>query len=114
MGRISITLDDSIIEEIDRRRGDDASRSTYAAGIIMQQLRSTHAADPDHDAAHTQQIRIEYQEEKIRDLLEERNYYRGEIARLQQTNNFLTGRLLPPPRPGILSRIKASLTGGGE
>jgi len=56
-------------------------------------------------------IRATYQEQTIADLRADREYLRGEIARVQQENSALVHRLLPPPRAGALSRFKRWVTG---
>jgi len=59
-------------------------------------------------------IRADYQEQTIADLRADREYLRGEIARMQQENSALVHRLLPPPRTGVLSRFKRWMTGKPE
>jgi predicted RNase H-like nuclease (RuvC/YqgF family) len=60
-------------------------------------------------------IRVDNLEQTIADLRADREYLRGEIARMQQENSALIHRLLPPPRTGgVLSRLKRWMTGEPE
>jgi len=60
-------------------------------------------------------IRVDYLEQTIADLRADREYLRGEIARMQQENIALMHRLLPPPRAGgVVSRIRRWWSGSGE
>ncbi len=65
--------------------------------------------------------RADYLEQTIADLRADKEYLRGEIARLQQEigrlaqeNSLLTHRLLPAPAGGVVSRIRRWWSGGGE
>jgi len=59
--------------------------------------------------------RADYLEQTIADLRADKEYLRGEIARVQQENSLLTHRLLPPPRAGgVVSRIRRWWSGSGE
>jgi len=58
--------------------------------------------------------RADYLEQTIADLRADKEYLRGEIARVQQENSLLTHRLLPAPAGGVVSRIRRWWSGSGE
>ncbi|MDD3072039.1 MAG: ribbon-helix-helix protein, CopG family [Methanoculleus horonobensis] len=123
--RFSVTMDDDLIEAIDREAGRNGiPRTEWIRNACTEQL--TPAAPgptPEEHQAHQVEVielrtRTAYQERTIADLTADREYHRGEIARLQQEiarvqqeNSLLTHRLLPPPRAGALSRFKRWVTG---
>lgn len=126
--RFSITIPDETTHQIDieaEREGISRSQWVYQACIDrltrsapeIHQERTTAnqtITTIDHPEVIDLRVRCEYQEQTIKDLRDERGYLRGEIARLQQVNDTITQRLLPPPRVGIFTRMKRALSGGEE
>ena len=115
--RFSVTMPDDLIERIDTAAAEEKiTRTEWIRNACTDQL--TPAAPgptPEEHQAHQVEVielrtRTAYQERTIADLTADREYLRGEIARVQQENSLLTHRLLPPPRAGALSRFKRWVT----
>ena len=122
--RFSITMPDDLVEQID----EEADRTGETRADWIRQActdRLTRPAPEEHQAHQVEVIelrtRTAYQEKTIADLTADREYHRGEIARLQQEiarlaqeNSLLTHRLLPAPAGGVVSRIRRWWSGSGE
>ena len=119
--RFTLTMPDDLVEQID----EEAERTgTPRAEWIRQACTDAlHPVAPgptpeEHQAHQVEVIelrtRTAYLEQTIADLRADKEYLRGEIARVQQENSLLTHRLLPPPRAGALSRVRRWLSGGDE
>ncbi len=126
--RFSLTMEDSLVEQIDEEaRQTGTTRAEWIRQTCTDAL-TTEAPGPtpeEHQAHQVEVIelrtRTAYQERTIADLTADREYHRGEIARLQQEigrlaqeNSLLTHRLLPPPAGGVVSRIRRWWSGSGE
>jgi len=114
-------MPDDLIERIDTAAAEEKiTRTEWIRNACTDQL--TPAAPGPTPEEHRElmaevqavTIRATYQEQTIADLRADREYLRGEIARVQQENSALVLRLLPPPRPGALSRFKRWLSGEPE
>lgn len=107
MARISITVDDVTVQQIDDLRGED-SRSGYAARIIMQHLAAPKDHTPDHDATGAihdmQQARIVDLEEQVRQWRDQADAWQSAAASFRE--------LIPVKREGLFSRVRGYLTGG--
>ena len=119
---------DDLVEQID----EEAERTGNPRAEWIRQActdaLTTEAPGPtpeEHQAHQVEVIelrtRTAYQDRTIADLTADREYHRGEIARLQQEigrlaqeNSLLTHRLLPAPAGGVVSRIRRWWSGGGE
>ncbi|MCQ1539595.1 MAG: ribbon-helix-helix domain-containing protein [Lachnospiraceae bacterium] len=128
--RFSITIPDDTTYQIDTEADKEGvSRSQWIYQACIDKLtRSAPQTHQERTTPHQEsikgdepseemvdlRIRCEYQEQTIKDLREERGYLRGEIARLQQANDLLTGRLLPPPKAGIFTRLKRAISPARE
>ena len=126
--RFSVTMPDDLIERIDTAAAEEKiTRTEWIRNACTDQI--TPAAPgptPEEHQAHQVEVielrtRTAYQERTIADLTADREYHRGEIARLQQEiarlaqeNSLLTHRLLPAPAGGVVSRIRRWWSGGGE
>jgi metal-responsive CopG/Arc/MetJ family transcriptional regulator len=126
--RFSLTMEDSLVEQIDdEARQTGTTRAEWIRIACTERL--TPAAPtptPEEHQAHQVEVielrtRTAYQERTIADLTADREYHRGEIARLQQEiarlaqeNSLLTHRLLPAPAGGVVSRIRRWWSGSGE
>ena len=126
--RFSITMPDDLVEQIDEEA--DRTGKTRADWIRQVCTDALHPPAPgptpeEHQAHQVEVIelrtRTAYQERTIADLTADREYHRGEIARLQQEiarlaqeNSLLTHRLLPAPTGGVVSRIRRWWSGSGE
>ena len=122
--RFSLTMEDSLVEQIDEEaRQTGTTRAEWIRTACTDAL-TTEAPEehrPDPPELIELRLRTAYQERTIADLTADREYHRGEIARLQQEiarlaqeNSLLTHRLLPPPAGGVVSRIRRWWSGGGE
>ena len=120
--RFTLTMPDDLVEQID----EEAERTGKPRAEWIRQA-CTDALTPtspgptpeEHRAAlaevQAMTIRVDYLEQTIADLRADKEYLRGEIARVQQENSLLTHRLLPPPRAGgVVSRIRRWWSGSGE
>ncbi len=113
--RFSITMPDDLVEQID----EEADRTGGTRADWIRQActdRLTRPAPEEHQAHQVEVIelrtRADYLEQTIADLRADKEYLRGEIARVQQENSLLTHRLLPPARAGgVVSRIRRWVTG---
>ena len=115
--RFSVTMDDDLIERIDEAAGRiGIPRTEWIRQACTDQLTpATPGPTPEEHQAHQVEVielrtRTAYQERTIADLTADREYHRGEIARLAQeadrlaqANSLLTHRLLPDPRPAAWS-----------
>ena len=120
--RFTLTMPDDLVKRID----EEAERNGTSRAEWIRQA-CTDALHPpapgptpeEHRAAlaevQAMTIRADYQEQTIADLRADKEYLRGEIARVQQENSLLTHRLLPPPPAGgVVSRIRRWWSGSGE
>lgn len=120
--RFTLTMPDDLVEQID----EEAERTGKPRAEWIRQA-CTDALHPpapgptpeEHQAHQVEVIelrtRTAYLEQTIADLRADKEYLRGEIARVQQENSLLTHRLLPPPRAGgVVSRIRRWWSGSGE
>ena len=119
--RFTLTMPDDLVEQID----EEAERTGKPRAEWIRQA-CTDALTPtspgptpeEHRASlaevQAMTIRVDYLEQTIADLRADKDYLRGEIARMQQENSALIHRLLPPPRTGVLSRFRRWLSGNGE
>lgn len=120
--RFTLTMPDDLVEQID----EEAERTgTPRAEWIRQACTDAlHPVAPGPTPEEHQELmaevqamttRADYLEQTIADLRADKEYLRGEIARVQQENSLLTHRLLPPPRAGgVVSRIRRWWSGSGE
>jgi len=119
--RFTLTMPDDLVEQID----EEAERTgTPRAEWIRQACTDAlHPVAPGPTPEEHRELmaevqamttRADYLEQTIADLRADKEYLRGEIARVQQENSLLTHRLLPPPRTGALSRVRRWLSGGDE
>jgi metal-responsive CopG/Arc/MetJ family transcriptional regulator len=116
--RFSLTMEDNLVEQIDEEaRQTGATRAEWIRQACTDALHPVAPGPtPEEHQAHQAEVidlraRATYQEQTIADLRADKEYLRGEIARVQQENSLLTHRLLPPPRAGALSRFKRWVTG---
>ncbi len=120
--RFTLTMPDDLVEQID----EEAERTGKPRAEWIRQA-CTDALTPtspgptpeEHRASlaevQAMTIRVDYLEQTIADLRADKDYLRGEIARMQQENSALIHRLLPPPRTGgVVSRIRRWWSGSGE
>jgi len=120
--RFSVTMPDDLIERIDTAAAEEKiTRTEWIRNACTDQL--TPAAPGPTPEEHRELMaevqamttRADYLEQTIADLRADKDYLRGEIARVQQENSLLTHRLLPPPRAGgVVSRIRRWWSGSGE
>lgn len=120
--RFTLTMPDDLVEQID----EEAERTgTPRAEWIRQACTDAlHPVAPGPTPEEHRELmaevqamttRTDYLEQTIADLRADKEYLRGEIARVQQENSLLTHRLLPPPRAGgVVSRIRRWWSGSGE
>ena len=120
--RFTLTMPDDLVEQID----EEAERTgTPRAEWIRQACTDAlHPPAPGPTPEEHRELmaevqamttRADYLEQTIADLRADKEYLRGEIARVQQENSLLTHRLLPPPRAGgVVSRIRRWWSGSGE
>ena len=120
--RFTLTMPDDLVEQID----EEAERTgTPRAEWIRQACTDAlHPVAPGPTPEEHRELmaevqamttRADYLEQTIADLRADKDYLRGEIARVQQENSLLTHRLLPPPRAGgVVSRIRRWWSGSGE
>ena len=120
--RFTLTMPDDLVEQID----EEAERTGNPRAEWIRQActdRLTPAAPGPTPEEHRELMaevqamttRTDYLEQTIADLRADKEYLRSEIARVQQENNLLTHRLLPPPRAGgVVSRIRRWWSGSGE
>jgi metal-responsive CopG/Arc/MetJ family transcriptional regulator len=111
-------MDDDLIERIDEAAGRiGIPRTEWIRQACTDQLTpATPGPTPEEHRGLMAEVqamttRADYLEQTIADLRADKEYLRGEIARVQQENSLLTHRLLPPPRAGALSRFKRWVTG---
>lgn len=115
--RFTITLPDDLTGEIDEEAARiGVSRTewirTTCTDALTKDAPETHPAHQEVVQELTElKARATYQDQRLADLQTDREYLRGEVARLQQTNDLLTHRLLPAPRPGALARVRGWLFG---
>ncbi len=126
--RFSLTMEDSLVEQIDDKARETGKTRAEWIRMACTAALTTEAPGPtpeEHQAHQVEVIelraRITYLERTIIDLTADREYHRGEIARLQQENSrlaqensLLTHRLLPPPSDGVIARIRRWWSGGGK
>ena len=119
--RFTLTMPDDLVEQID----EEAERTGKPRAEWIRQActDALHPPAPGPTPEEHRELmaevqamttRADYLEQTIADLRAEREYLRGEIARMQQENIALMHRLLPPPRTGVLSRFKRLMTGEPE
>jgi len=120
--RFTLTMPDDLVEQID----EEAERTgTPRAEWIRQACTDAlHPPAPGPTPEEHRELmaevqamttRADYLEQTIADLRADKEYLRGEIARVQQENSLLTHRLLPPPPAGgVVSRIRRWWSGSGE
>ncbi len=120
--RFTLTMPDDLVEQIDEEaRQTGTTRAEWIRTACTDAL-TTEAPGPTPEEhrevlAEVQAMttRADYLEQTIADLRADKEYLRGEIARVQQENSLLTHRLLPPPRAGgVVSRIRRWWSGSGE
>lgn len=126
--RFSVTMPDDLIEQIDEAAGRiGIPRTEWIRNACTDHLTPAapgptpeehqalrEAVQAAGDRADLREQRIADLEHRIKELEADRDYHRGEIARLAQANSLLTHRLLPPPKPGALTRIRRWWSGGDE
>ena len=126
--RFSLTMEDSLVEQIDKEaRQTGTTRAEWIRTACTDALHPVAPGPtPEEHQAHQVEVielrtRTAYQERTIADMTADREYHRGEIARLQQEiarlaqeNSLLTHRLLPAPAGGVVSRIRRWWSGSGE
>ena len=120
--RFTLTMPDDLVEQIDEEA--ERTGNPRAEWIRQACIDALHPVAPgptpeEHQAHQVEVIelrtRADYLEQTIADLRADKDYLRGEIARVQQENSLLTHRLLPPPRAGgVVSRIRRWWSGSGE
>ena len=119
--RFTLTMPDDLVKRIDEEaERTGTSRAEWIRQACTDALHPpAPGPTPEEHQAHQVEVielrtRTAYLEQTIADLRADREYLRGEIARVQQENSALVLRLLPPPRPGALSRFKRWLSGEPE
>ncbi len=120
--RFTLTMPDDLVEQIDEEaRQTGATRAEWIRQACTDALHPpAPGPTPEEHQAHQVEVielrtRTAYLEQTIADLRADKEYLRGEIARVQQENSLLTHRLLPPPRAGgVVSRIRRWWSGSGE
>ena len=120
--RFTLTMPDDLVEQIDEEaRQTGATRAEWIRQACTAALHPpAPGPTPEEHQAHQVEVielrtRTAYLEQTIADLRADKEYLRGEIARVQQENSLLTHRLLPPPRAGgVVSRIRRWWSGSGE
>ncbi len=126
--RFSVTMDDDLIERIDEAAGRiGIPRTEWIRQACTDQLTpATPGPTPEEHLALREAVQeartlAALREQRIKELEQDREYHRGEIARLAQeadrlaqANSLLTHRLLPDPRPGALTRLKRWWSGTGD
>jgi hypothetical protein len=121
--RFTLTMPASLVKRIDEEaERTGTSRAEWIRQACTDALTPTSPGPTpeEHRAALAEvqatTIRVDYLEQTIADLRADREYLREvrdrlrEIARMQQENIALMHRLLPPPRTGVLSRLKRWMT----
>jgi CO/xanthine dehydrogenase FAD-binding subunit len=121
--RFTLTMPDDLVKRIDEEaERTGTSRAEWIRQACTDALTPTSPGPTpeEHRAALAEvqatTIRVDYLEQTIADLRADREYLREvrdrlrEIARMQQENIALMHRLLPPPRTGVLSRLKRWMT----
>ena len=120
--RFTLTMPDDLVEQID----EEAERTGKPRAEWIRQActDALHPPAPGPTPEEHRELmaevqamttRADYLEQTIADLRADKEYLRGEIARVQQENSLLTHRLLPPPRAGgVVSRIRRWWSGSGE
>lgn len=120
--RFTLTVPDDLVEQID----EEAERTGKPRAEWIRQActDALHPPAPGPTPEEHRELlaevqamttRADYLEQTIADLRADKEYLRGEIARVQQENSLLTHRLLPPPRAGgVVSRIRRWWSGSGE
>ena len=120
--RFTLTMPDDLVEQID----EEAERTGKPRAEWIRQActDALHPVAPGPTPEEHRELmaevqamttRADYLEQTIADLRADKEYLRGEIARVQQENSLLTHRLLPPPRAGgVVSRIRRWWSGSGE
>ncbi len=120
--RFTLTMPDDLVEQID----EEAERTGKPRAEWIRQActDALHPPAPGPTPEEHRELlaevqamttRTDYLEQTIADLRADKEYLRGEIARVQQENSLLTHRLLPPPRAGgVVSRIRRWWSGSGE
>ena len=116
--RFTLTMPDDLVEQIDEeaeRTGNPRAEWIRTACTDALTTEAPEEPRPDPPELIDLRSRAVYLEQTIADLRADKEYLRGEIARVQQENSLLTHRLLPPPRAGgVVSRIRRWWSGSGE
>ena len=120
--RFTLTMPASLVKRIDEEaERTGTSRAEWIRQACTDALAPTSPGPTPEEhrelLAEVQAMttRADYLEQTIADLRADKEYLRGEIARVQQENSLLTHRLLPPPRAGgVVSRIRRWWSGSGE
>ena len=116
--RFTLTMPDDLVEQIDEEA--ERTGNPRAEWIRQACTDALHPVAPGPTPEEHREVlaevqamktRADYLERTIADLRADKEYLRGEIARVQQENSLLTHRLLPPPRAGALSRFKRWIAG---
>ena len=120
--RFTLTMPDDLVEQIDEEA--ERTGNPRAEWIRQACTDALHPPAPGPTPEEHRELmaevqamktRADYLEQTIADLRADKEYLRGEIARVQQENSLLTHRLLPPPRAGgVVSRIRRWWSGSGE
>jgi len=116
--RFTLTMPDDLVEQIDEEA--ERTGNPRAEWIRQACTDALHPVAPGPTPEEHREVlaevqamktRADYLERTIADLRADKDFLRGEIARVQQENSLLTHRLLPPPRAGALSRFKRWIAG---
>ena len=108
--RFSLTMEDSLVEQIDKEaRQTGTTRAEWIRTACTDALTTEAPEEPRPDPPELIDLRSRavYLEQTIADL-------RADVARLVQENSLLMHRLLPAPKPGAISRFRRWLSGNGE
>lgn len=118
--RFSITIPDDLVDRIDQEaENGGVTRADWIRRACDQVL--TGPAPEEHQdltaeiGALTREV--EYLSRTAADLREDRDFLRGEVARLVRENTMIIDRLvppLPPARPGFWSRVRSRFAGDRE
>ena len=120
--RFTLTMPDDLVEQIDEEA--ERTGNPRAEWIRQACTDALHPPAPGPTPEEHRELmaevqamttRTDYLEQTIADLRADKEYLRGEIARVQQENSLLTHRLLHPPRAGgVVSPIRRWWSGSGE
>lgn len=120
--RFTLTMPDDLVEQIDEEA--ERTGNPRAEWIRQACTDALHPVAPGPTPEEHRELmaevqamktRADYLEQTIADLRADKDYLRGEVARVQQENSLLTHRLLPPPPAGgVVSRIRRWWSGSGE